>query len=74
MSVMLTLLMGKRFLASRKMMPAGMTTVEFGINSFFILGFRNLGSLLILLVLVDGLFKTLSLVMAVRYGVKLLEK
>ncbi|PLW06007.1 hypothetical protein PCASD_01368 [Puccinia coronata f. sp. avenae] len=43
MSVMLTLLMGKRFLASRKMMPAGMTT-------------------------------TLSLAMAVRYGVKLLEK
>ncbi|POV97081.1 hypothetical protein PSTT_15279 [Puccinia striiformis] len=29
MSVMLSLLMGKRFLASRKMMPAGMTTVEF---------------------------------------------
>ncbi|KNZ50304.1 hypothetical protein VP01_44g12 [Puccinia sorghi] len=32
MSVMLTLLMGKRFLASRKMMPAGMTTVKFAVD------------------------------------------
>jgi hypothetical protein len=80
MSVMLTLLMGKRFLASRKMMPAGMTTVKFGIISVQMSSnnvsraCKSVNTNSCWFGLGDIKQQTLSLAMAVRYGVKLLEK